>query len=132
MRVIPTRIHGVLDYVMGLALFFAPEIFQFNDEIGGAAVAIPRMLGVAMILYSLITHYEWGIAKVLSMSTHLRLDMISGILLILSPFLFGFIDADTNAWLPHIIVGALEIIVALSTRTEPDHHMHNSGHHTHQ
>lgn len=130
MRVIPTKVHGVLDYILGLALFFAPEIFQFG-EVGGAAVAIPRILGIATIIYSLITHYEWGIAKILPMSAHLALDMMAAILLIISPFLFGFVDAGANAWLPHIIVGVLELLVATSTQTEPSHHMHDSEHHSH-
>lgn len=32
MRFIPTRIHGILDYVIGVALIAAPWIFGFSDQ----------------------------------------------------------------------------------------------------
>lgn len=35
-RFLPTKFHGVLDYVVGLALILAPNIFQFAD-VGGPA-----------------------------------------------------------------------------------------------
>lgn len=31
MRVIPTRIHGVLDYLMGIVLIAAPWVLDFAD-----------------------------------------------------------------------------------------------------
>ena len=48
MRFIPTRIHGFLDYIVGVALIAAPWIFQFSDNTAATAVAI--VLGVGLIL----------------------------------------------------------------------------------
>lgn len=59
MRFLPTKIHGLLDYLVGIALIAAPNIFQFS-QVGGAAVAVPRVLGVGLIVYSVFTDYEWG------------------------------------------------------------------------
>ncbi len=36
MRFIPTRIHGMMDYLMGVLLIVAPCLFGFAD--GGAAM----------------------------------------------------------------------------------------------
>jgi len=117
-RFLPTRVHGVLDYVVGIALVLAPNIFQFN-QVGGAAVFIPRLLGVVLIAYSLLTRYEWGLIKVLPMTYHLMIDFVAAVFLAASPFIFGFVKERPNAWLPHIVVGIAVIIVVLVSRTQP-------------
>lgn len=118
LRFIPTKVHGALDYIVAIALIFAPMIFGFQS-VGGAAVIIPVVLGIGLILYSLFTNYEWGLIKVLGMPYHLIIDVVASVVLILSPFLFGFIDQEPNAWLPHIAVGATVILVVLCTQTQP-------------
>jgi hypothetical protein len=116
MRFIPTKIHGYLDYIMGVLLIAAPWLFDFAA--GGAETWIPVVLGAGAILYSLMTDYELGISKSISMRTHLMLDLMSGILLAASPWLFGFAD---YVWEPHLILGLLEIGAALMTKREPVH-----------
>jgi hypothetical protein len=119
MRFIPTKIHGLLDYVVGMALITAPWIFNFSDtaKTGDSAKnLIPIILGAAAILYSLFTDYEWGVARKLPMSVHLTLDFLSGALLAASPWLFGFAD---EVYLPHLIIGIFEIGAALMTRLQP-------------
>lgn len=118
LRFIPTKVHGALDYIVAIALIFAPMIFGFQS-VGGAAVIIPVVLGIGLILYSLFTNYEWGLIKVLGMPYHLIIDVVASVVLILSPFLFGFIDQEPNAWLPHIAVGVTVILVVLCTQTQP-------------
>jgi hypothetical protein len=118
MRFLPTKVHGVLDYLVGLALIFAPNIFQFTS-VGGAAVFIPRLLGTVLIVYSLFTNYEWGIFKVLPMGYHLVVDFLAALFLALSPFLFGFSNQGLNVWLPHTVVGIVVILVVLVSQTQP-------------
>jgi type IV secretory pathway VirB6-like protein len=114
MKVISTKTHGYLDYIMGVLLIAAPWIFDFAD--GGPATWVPVVLGISTIIYSLLTNYELGMARVISMRTHLILDAISGVLLAVSPWLFGFADV---VWQPHLILGILELGAVLMTRTEP-------------
>ena len=116
MRFISTKIQGALDYLVGLALILAPMLFGFQD-VGGAAVFVPVALGAALIVYSLLTRYEWGVLKLLSMTYHLALNVAVGVLLILSPFLFGFINEVPNTWVPHVVVGIVMIIVVLFSQT---------------
>lgn len=117
-RFIPTKVHGVLDYIVAIALILAPMIFRFSD-VGGAAVAIPIILGVGLFAYSLFTNYEWGLIKVIGMPYHLIIDVVASLVLILSPFIFGFINDKPNAWLPHIVVGITVILVVIFTQTQP-------------
>jgi hypothetical protein len=118
LQFIPTKVHGALDYIVAIALLFAPMIFGFK-EVGGAAVAIPMVLGAGLLLYSILTNYEWGVFKVINMRYHLIIDTIAASLLALSPFLFGFSDEAPNAWLPHIVVGITVLIVVLCSKTAP-------------
>lgn len=118
-KFIPTKVHGALDYIVAIALFFAPWIFGFIN-VGGAAVFIPMILGVGLFAYSLLTKYEWGVFKVIGMYYHLIFDIVASAFLALSPFIFGFYNAAMpNVWLPHVVVGITVIIVVIFSKTAP-------------
>lgn len=119
-RFIPTSVHGVLDYIVGIALILAPWIFGFA-YVGGAAVYIPIILGIALIVYSLVTKYELGIPgiKFLPMPYHLVIDFLAALFLAISPFVFGFSTKPYNVWLPHLIVGIAVIVVVIFSQTQP-------------
>lgn len=107
---IDTKTHGIIDYVTGALLIVAPYLFGFAT--GGIEQWLPQLLGVAIIVMSLLTRYELSVAKVIPLKVHLGVDMASGALLAVSPWLFGFADV---IWWPHLLVGLMEIIVPLMT-----------------
>jgi hypothetical protein len=111
---IPTRLHGIIDYAVGILLILAPYLLGFAD--GSAAQLVPMTLGAGAILYSLLTDYELAAARLIPMPAHLGLDVVSGLFLAFSPWLFGFSDL---IWLPHLIVGVTEIVIALMTDRHP-------------
>ena len=115
MRFIPTRVHGMLDYGVGALLIVVPYLLGFAD--GTAAQWVPQLLGLVAIGGALMTDYELGVMRVIPMPVHLGIDIASGALLALSPWLFGF--ADRVFW-PHLIVGIMEIAAGLTTRTVPE------------
>ena len=120
-RFVPTSIHGIFDYIGGVGLIAAPFVFGFFNH-GGMAVILPMVLGVVLILYSLLTNYERGIPglKFIPMTYHLVIDFLASALLAVSPFLFGFYNANTpNVWLPHLIAGVTVIILVLVSQTRP-------------
>lgn len=119
MRFIPTKVHGVLDYLVGIALIAAPWLFGFAG-VGGAAVVIPVVLGVGLIVYSLFTKYEWGPFGFIPMPVHLVFDIVASLFLALSPWIFGFAGEALNVWLPHVIVGAAVIIVVIFSKPQPE------------
>ena len=123
MKVISTKVHGVLDYLMGIILIASPWLLDFNRE--GAETWVPVILGAGVILYSLITDYELSISKTISMKTHLTLDVLSGVFLAASPWIFGF---DDYVYLPHLILGILEIGADAMTETTPRHGYTTSHH----
>lgn len=114
MKLFSTKVHGVIDYLMSIVLISAPWLFGFAR--GGAETWVPVALGIGTILYSMITNYELGAIRTLSMRTHLALDVTAGILLALSPVLFGFSD---YVYLPHVVLGVIEVGVVLVTDPVP-------------
>jgi hypothetical protein len=116
MHRISTRVHGMLDYPLGLLLIISPWLFGFADETG-VARWLPFVLGASVLVYSMLTRYEFALSPVIPMPVHLGLDAIGGLLLAVSPWLFGFAD---RVWLPHLVFGLLEIGAAVSTRMTPE------------
>ena len=125
MRFIGTKTHGYMDYLVGVLLIASPWIFDFNR--GGTETWLPIILGTGAIIYSLFTDYELGAYRRLSMRSHLMLDLMSGILLAASPWLFGFSD---YVWKPHLILGIVEIGAALMTKLHSSTEKRTQSHRT--
>ena len=111
MKRMSTRVHGYLDYITGVFLIAAPFIFGFDTSNPESEILV--ILGIALLLYSFFTRYELGFIPLISMPVHLAMDVVSGVLLVISPWLFGFAD---RVFLPHLILGLFEITAALMTR----------------
>jgi hypothetical protein len=120
MRMIPTRVHALLDYTVGVLLIAAPWIFRFADE-SSAAKWISVIAGVATIGLSAMTDYEGGfLTRAIPMRVHLATDALVGVVLLASPWLFGFADQGVNAWLPFVAIGVGELGAAAMTSPVPD------------
>jgi hypothetical protein len=114
MRSIPTRVHGVLDYVTAGVLIAAPSMLGFRKH--GMQTWLPMALGIGTIGYSVLTDYELGLFKIIPMPMHLALDAANGALLAASPWLFGFAE-EVSA--PHLGLGLFEIVVTASSKPTP-------------
>jgi hypothetical protein len=118
-KMTPTKTHAGMDYAVGLLLIAAPWLFGFADE-STAATWIAVLAGVAMLGLSMVTDYEGGmLARLIPMRMHLMSDAGLGLLLAVSPWLFGFADEGTNAWLPFAAIGLGEIASAATTDPKP-------------
>lgn len=114
MRPIDSMLHGILDYVVSVALIVMPTVLGLGS---GPETWVPVSLGIVGIMYSLITHYELGAVRVLPFRVHLTLDAFHGVVLALSPWLFGF---TSRVYLPHLLFGLAELVVILLTRPAVD------------
>lgn len=119
MKPISSRTHTIIGLIVGVALLLAPMLFGFSD-VGGAAVAVPMYVGIFILLSELTTTSPASPIKLIPMSAHIILDVLTGLFLLASPWLFGFSDLELNAWLPHVIVGVLTAGYALMTRTSDE------------
>lgn len=114
MKIIDTRTHGYMDYIMGIFLLASPSLFSLERYAMESTVFY--MIGTITLIYSLFTDYELGLLKIIPMRGHLILDIISGIFLVASPWLLDF---SHTVYKPHLILGLIEIAVALMTRSKP-------------
>jgi hypothetical protein len=115
MKIIPRKMHGLLDYVVGVVLIAAPWLFGFADD--GPATYIPVALGAGALVYSILTNYEFGVVRLIPFRVHLLLDVLSGAFLAISPWLFGF---SNKVYLPHLVFGLIEIAAGIMTRESSD------------
>ena len=114
MRFLPTRVHGIIDYLIGAALIILPWLRGF--ETGAPETWLAVVIGMAVIGYSLQTDYEFGVRAKIQIPVHLWLDALAGLLLAISPWVLGF---DQRVWAPHLGAGLLLIIIALFSDTVP-------------
>jgi hypothetical protein len=94
------------------------QIFGFADG-PAAAVWVPRGVGILILLQALCTDYELGLVKMIPLNVHLMADYGIGVLLIVSPWLFGFSDRPNNVWIPHLIVGVIVFLTTSMTNPNP-------------
>lgn len=114
--VIPTRVHGVLDYMVGLTLMALPFILGFGGN--NAATWIMVLGGSATIVYSLCTDYELGLAPLIPMRGHLAIDAVMGAFMVVSPWVLGFADYVAA---PHVIAGLTELAAVALSSSKPAH-----------
>jgi hypothetical protein len=107
---IPRKLHGFLDYMVSAFVLLSPWLFGFSDS-DPARISM-LAIGATGIVYSLLTDYELGLVRIIPFSVHLALDVMSGIFLAASPWLFDFSDRVSA---PHLAFGLLEIGAALMT-----------------
>ena len=122
MRFLPTRVHGVVDYLWGAALIATPSLLGFAD--GGRAQWVAWIFGAGAILYSLATDYELGAVRLFPMRMHLAFDGVAGAILAASPWLFGFAD---RVFGPHLLFGLFSVAASLVTHTRPPGAFHQQN-----
>jgi len=101
---ISLRVHNILDYVIGAMLILCPPVFGFSNVIAARDVFL--VLGFGLIGYSLLTQYRYSIAKIIPLGVHMFLDVATGFIVMLSPWLFGYREYITNfQTVLHFVIG---------------------------
>jgi hypothetical protein len=111
---IPTKVHGVLDYMTSAMMVTLPRVLGWN-------AAPTRVLDIAAggaTAYSLATDYELGVTRQIPMKAHLTMDLISGAgLMFAAAYLLE--DEDTEVRGTIAALGAFEVAAALMSHTRP-------------
>ena len=111
---IPTKAHGVLDYLSDGALCALPRVLHWEP----GATQLLTGAAAATLIYSALTCYELGLVKVLPMPLHLALDGGSGALLC-GVALLSLREARMQTRAGLVGIGLLEIAAATLTRAAP-------------
>lgn len=113
MHIIPSKFHGLLDYAVALTLILGPFLFGFV----GPAKYLALAGGLGLFIYSLITDYSVSARKLLPFRVHLILDFVAALVLVVAPFIFGFVGLAKAFYL---VIGIAVIVVVLITNPSTD------------
>ena len=112
---ISTMMHGVLDYITAPTLLLLPRALGWSDRI----TALLSSAGLGAVGYSVLTRYELGLLRVLPMKVHLALDIASGAMLAVSPFVLLRKRERTITTVATLVgLGVYEIAAGLLTQTQ--------------
>jgi hypothetical protein len=109
---IPYFVHGALDYVIGALLIVSSFLFGFE---AGAATAVSIIAGVIVLAVAASTDGPTSLTNAIPVPVHILLDVAVAVLLLASPFLFGFSD-ETAPTAFFIVLGIAEILLVIATR----------------
>jgi hypothetical protein len=109
---VPAFVHGLVEYAAAILFIAAPFLFGFDDD---TATAVSIIAGVLILIVAASTAMSTGLIKSIPVQAHVVLDYILAILLIASPFLFGFSD-DGTATAFFIVLGVLHLLLTIATR----------------
>ena len=111
---IPTRVHGILDWLLGAVLAASPWILGLDRSQPEGLV--PMGIGIVALILTFFTDHELGVVRRIPMPMHLGTDVAAGALLAASPWLFGFADRVST---PHVVLGIAAMIAGLTTKMIP-------------
>ncbi len=113
MKFLTPTLHGVGDYAAALVLIIAPFLLGIAEH---SALAHWASVGggVGLIVYSFLTDYALGGARVLPFDIHLLLDGIAAAFFLALPFALGLTGIAQAYFL--VMGGGVLVVVAVSQR----------------
>jgi len=118
---ISTKLFGYINYPLAIITMASPWIFCSADgtsfqHVGGAALFFPLMFGWFQVLMAIFSKSKAGMVGIFPIQMHCTLDVISGFVVAVSPFLYGFYP---KVFLPHLILGGIIFLLGIYTKNSP-------------
>ena len=111
MRFINPSVHGVLDYVIVVALV----LVSIAVGLSGLAAAIAYLMAAALLV--MITAFPLGALKLLPLPAHSRIELFIGMSLLVCPWIFGFAD-DLMAMNVFVVSGFALLVLRLFSKLD--------------
>ena len=93
LRFVTRTVHAYLDYPVAIALMVLPFVLRLGQS-NPMALWLSVITGAAAFTLTVLTDHHLGIWRVLPYKFHLAVDLVVGIVFLLSPSLFGFSGID--------------------------------------
>ena len=103
--------HGLLEYGIGVLLIASSSLFSFD----GTPRAVGILLGAMVLVLAALSDLPTALMRRLPLDSHVVIDYVLGVVLVASPFIFGFSD-DEGALAFFIVVGVGYLILTAVTR----------------
>ena len=110
MKILTPTSHGVVDYAAVLTLLVLPSLLDFSNT----PATLSYVLAATQLLVSILTRYPLGLIKRIPFPLHGYYELVTALLLVPMPWLFGFSneDAARNAF---VVSGVSLFVVWLVT-----------------
>lgn len=110
MAILTPRIHGYLDYLTVVIFALAPTLFGLT----GVPALLAYLLAVVHLLMTLLTDFPLGVADVIPLRWHSRVELIVSVVLVVLPWLLGdLFSAGARTF--YTAIGAVIFVVWLAT-----------------
>ena len=106
-------LHVLIEYGIGLFTIVSPFLLSFDAT---AAKLVAVLGGAGILVLAVVTDAPTGVARSLPVASHVVLDYVIGLFLIVAPFVFGFSDDDDVATGYFIALGVAYVLLAVLTR----------------
>ncbi|MET4105498.1 hypothetical protein [Hymenobacter sp. UYP22] len=126
MKVLSPAAHGILDYLTVAFFAMAPSLFNLH----GTYATVCYVLAAGYLVITLLTNFPLGLMRVIPFPVHGKLELVSGLVFLVSPFLFGFADDNMTARNLFMGAGVVFLIVYFLTDWRIQTHTantHNTG-----
>lgn len=92
MKVLNSKLHGIIDYIVVVFLWLSPTLFAFPSLTAGATYAI----GGVHFLLTIFTAFKFGIFKIVPLKIHGLIELIVSIALVPLAFYLGSVDGSAS------------------------------------
>jgi hypothetical protein len=110
MKLINSKIHGIIDYLVVVFRLLSPTVFGLTPLAG----TLTYILAGIHLLMTILTDFPYGILKIIPYKIHGLIEFLVSILLVALPWIFHF-DADTIDRHFYILFGAAVFMTWLLT-----------------
>ena len=110
---IPLAVHVLLEYGLGILTILSPFLFSFDDD---AAQILAVLIGAGILVLAVVSDAPTGLARTLPTASHVVIDYVLGLLMLVAPFIFGFAGDDAAATAYFIAFGIGYVVLAVLTR----------------
>lgn len=100
-----------MDYATVALFALAPTIFGFT----GTYATVCYILAAGYLVITLITAFPMGFVKLIPFPVHGGLELVSGPIILASPWIFGFADANPVARNFFVAMGIVFLLVWMIT-----------------
>jgi SPW repeat-containing protein len=114
---VPLFAHGLFEYLAGILFIAAPFTFAFDAEAAPTILSI--LVGAGVLVLAVVTDSPTGLVRSLPLASHVVIDYVLAVFLIVSPFIFGFSDQE-NALAFFVVIGVAYLLLTVSTRFRRD------------
>jgi hypothetical protein len=109
---VPLFVHGLVEYGLGALSILAPILFSFDSD-GATVVCV--VIGTGILVLGILTQSSTGIVRTLPLDSHIVLDYVIALAMIVMPFVLGFTD-DEAALAYFVVAGIVYLLMTVMTR----------------